>query len=93
MIDKTRENYYRRMAKRLGLELKKSSAKKLSVSNRGGYRLIDAATGDIRAGKWWELTFDEVIKQLDSEEGHFMSTVDAGRKAIERSNNNGGTDN
>ncbi len=66
-IDKVRENYCRRWAKRLGLVLKKSSAKQWSVNNRQGYMLI-AFNDIIEAGEKFDLALADVESFLSKRE-------------------------
>ena len=68
MEDKTRENYYRRWAKRLGLELKKSRGKKWSVDNQGGYMIYDPLQPNVILGTRWELTLDDVAQWFERNE-------------------------
>lgn len=64
---KTRENFSRRWAKRLGLFLQKSRAKLPSIDNLGGYRLID--TNDtIIDGEKFDLDLDQVEVILAEQE-------------------------
>lgn len=66
--DKVRENYLRRMAKRQGLELQKSKARKWSIDNHQGYRIIDPTVNRIEAGEKYNLTLDEVERYLTKNE-------------------------
>jgi hypothetical protein len=66
--DKVRENYARRWAKRLGLFLKKSRAKKPSVDNQGGYMLVNLNTNTIEWGEKFTLELAGVEKILDKYE-------------------------
>jgi len=68
MDDKVRENYYRRWAKRLGLELQKSRGKKWSVDNQGGYRIYDPIAPNVILGTRWELDLDEVAAWFENNE-------------------------
>lgn len=65
---KVRENYLRRMAKRQGLELEKSKAKKWSIENHQGYRVVDPQFNRIEAGEKFNLSLDEVEKYLTENE-------------------------
>ena len=58
--EKVRENYLRRQAKRLGLLLKKSKAKKWSGNNQGGYMIIEAEKNFILWGDNYGLNIDDV---------------------------------
>jgi hypothetical protein len=62
--EKTRENYYRRMAKRLGLELKRSKGKKWSIYNQKKYMIMNALTGEIIAGEKYDLELESAIAIL-----------------------------
>jgi hypothetical protein len=66
--DKVQENYYRRWAKRLGLILQKSRAKKWSWNDEGGYRLVEDHDKAVALGPNWELTLEDVNKSLALEE-------------------------
>jgi hypothetical protein len=63
--EKTRENYYRRMAKRLNLELRRSRGKKWSVTNQLGYMIIDPTTNTILAGEKYDFDLNEVAGFLE----------------------------
>lgn len=62
--DKVRENYCRRWAKRLGLSLNKSRAKKPSIDNLGGYMLVNLKTNSIEWGEKYNLELAGVEKIL-----------------------------
>lgn len=66
--EKTRENYLRRQAKRLGLALKKSRAKKWNYDNQGDYMLIDPYTNCVFDGAKFELSIDDVAEILNEYE-------------------------
>lgn len=66
--DKVLENFYRRQAKRLGLELQKSNAKKWHLDNQCGYRVYDPFTPNVILGIKWELDLDDVKQVLDEYE-------------------------
>ena len=72
-VDKVRENYYRRQAKRLNLELKRSRGKKWGYKNQLGYQVIEP-NGDIMHGKNYELTIEEVARFLDDLEALLKSS-------------------
>lgn len=59
------------MAQRLGLMLRRSRAKKKSVFNRGGYRIIELNTGKVILGEHWELDFETVAVWLEEKEKEF----------------------
>jgi hypothetical protein len=65
---KVTENYYRRWAKRMGLFLKKSRGKRLSIDNRGGYVLVDLQTKTILHGEKFDLDLAQVEKILEKYE-------------------------
>ena len=69
-MDKTRENYLRRQAKRLDLFLMKSKAKKWSFHNRCGYRICDLYSDACLWGSDFELDIDDVQKLLDEYEAN-----------------------
>jgi hypothetical protein len=68
MVDKVKENYLRRQAKRLNLLLKKSKAKKFKINDKGGYAIIEPSGNDILAGELFDLTIDDVAEYLDQYE-------------------------
>lgn len=57
---KVRENFCRRQAKRLGLFLRKSRAKKTNIDDWGGYMIIDPFFNTIIAGEKFNLSLEEV---------------------------------
>jgi hypothetical protein len=59
-MDKIEENYCRRWAKRLGLTLEKSRAKRWNIDNQGGYRLIETHRNLVLYGYRFELTPEDV---------------------------------
>jgi hypothetical protein len=65
-ISKVTENYYRRWAKRMGLFLKKSRGKRVSVDNRGGYMLVDIDTNTILHGEKFDLDLEQVENILET---------------------------
>jgi hypothetical protein len=56
---KVYENYLRRWARRLGLELHKSRAKLFNINDQGGYRLVDQQNAII-AGERMELKLEDI---------------------------------
>lgn len=52
----------RRAAKRIGLFACKSTWRKGTIDNQGGYRLLDRNNNFIVAGERYDLTADEVLK-------------------------------
>lgn len=67
--EKVRENRLRRQAKRLGLYLMKSRARKFHVDDRGGYSLRRLDDTDIAVhGPRNELTLDDVEEFLQERE-------------------------
>jgi hypothetical protein len=68
--DKVRENYHRRQARRLGLTLQKSRARKWSIDNNQQYRIIDARTNHILAGEKYDFSLDQInMILIDYEKG------------------------
>lgn len=65
--DKVSENYCRRWAKRLGLILRKSYARRWSIDNQRGYNLI-TFNGIHFAGQRFELTLEQVADLLAGRE-------------------------
>jgi len=63
--EKVHENYLRRQAKRLGLAVCKSRARRLHINNLGGYRIISTYRNTIVAGKRLELDLSLVGEWLD----------------------------
>ena len=68
MTDKVLENLCRRRATRVGLYLRKSRAKRLSVDNRGEYMLIELDHNAIVAGQRFDLSLSDVVEWLDEYE-------------------------
>jgi hypothetical protein len=66
--EKVRENFLRRQAKRLNLNIQKSRAKKWSIDNQGGYMVTDGSSNAARWGLKYELGIDDVEKLLDEYE-------------------------
>lgn len=66
--DKTRENRCRRHAHRLGLELRKSRAKRLNINDWGEYMIVDSYFNTIVAGQKFEMGLDSVEKFLNEYE-------------------------
>jgi hypothetical protein len=66
--EKVRENYYRRRAKRLGLVLRKSKAKRWSLTNQQGYMIVDEHRNLVIYGDRYDLNLDEVQEFLDRHE-------------------------
>lgn len=69
----TRLNFYRRQAKRLGLNIKKSKVMLVHVDNLGGYRITDKDKKVVLAGQKFELTLDEVKAWLDQYEAKILA--------------------
>jgi hypothetical protein len=61
----TDDHYYRRIAKQLGLELKKSRGRKWSIDNQLGYRIINPSTNTILLGEKYDLDLSEVASFLE----------------------------
>jgi hypothetical protein len=66
--EKVKENYCRRWAKRLGLTLHKSRAKKKSKNNLMGYMIRDQYSYFCIAGSLYDLNLDQVAKFLEEYE-------------------------
>ena len=63
-MTKVHENRLRRWASRLGVTLQKSRAKRWSIDDRGGYRIIDAESEAALAGERFDLDLDDVEEWL-----------------------------
>jgi hypothetical protein len=72
--DKVRENYLRRWAKRLGLILRKSRAKRLSLDNYGGYQII-TINNWIYAGERYNLDLEDVEGVLEAYEAQLREAA------------------
>lgn len=57
--EKVRENRLRRMAQRLGLDIRKSRVRTVHVDDLGGYRVL-TRDGEFLAGERHELSLDDV---------------------------------
>ena len=66
--DKVKENYLRRQAKRLGLCLRKSRARKWSLDNQGGYMITDIYTNFVIWGERYNLSIADVEELLSDYE-------------------------
>jgi hypothetical protein len=66
--EKVKENLLRRQAKRLGLDIKKSRAKKWSIDNQGGYMITDPAMNAVIWGDRFQLDIEDVEKLLNDYE-------------------------
>lgn len=73
--EKTRENYYRRMAARQGLFLAKSKAKKWSIDDYQGYRIVDLQTNAVVTGEKFDLSLDDVARFLEESEKELKKRV------------------
>ena len=62
--EKVKVNYLRRWAKRLGLRLHKSRAKKISIDILGGYRLVDIYSNNVVGGEKYDCEINDVEKLL-----------------------------
>jgi hypothetical protein len=71
--NKIYENYFRRQAKRLNVDLQKSRGKKWSYKNRLGYRIVDA-NNHVLYGENYELTMNEAVKLLDELEAKLKAS-------------------
>jgi hypothetical protein len=65
---KVRENRLRRMAHRLGLDIKKSRVRTVHVDDWGEYSVVDRKTGEVIAGEKQELSLDRVELILKAKE-------------------------
>ena len=70
--DKVNEDFYRRWAKRLGLFLKKSRAKRLHIDNQSGYMLIDPYINTICCGEEFDLNLEQVEALLADRETELL---------------------
>ncbi len=66
--EKVRENYLRRQAKRLGLILRKSRAKKWNYDDQGGYMITDMYTNCVIGGAKYDLDIEQVEELLNDYE-------------------------
>jgi hypothetical protein len=66
--EKVRENKLRRQAKRLGLWLRKSRARRLHLDDLGEYMLLDPRYNAVVAGERFDLGLDVVEAFLDQYE-------------------------
>jgi len=66
--DKVKEDFYRRWAKRLGLFLKESRAKRLQIDNQRNYMLIDPYINTICCGEEFDLNLEQVEALLADHE-------------------------
>lgn len=78
MADKARENRLRRMAKRLGLELRKSRARSVHVDDLGKYQLVNPDTDTVLSGNRFELSLDQVQQRLEEEERRIKEEAEGG---------------
>ncbi len=74
MSDKVKENYLRRQAKRLGLWLQKSRAKKWSLHNQCGYTIIDPYKNTCVWGPDCQLDLNDVEQLLNEYEEKIKSS-------------------
>jgi len=65
MSSKAREAPLRRQAKKLGLTLVKSRARRTHADDKGGYRIIDPWRNCIVAGEKFDLDLDDVQEFLN----------------------------
>jgi len=72
MKPKSYEISLRRMAKRLGLEMQKSRARRVRVDDHGLWRIV-TARGHVLAGETFELTLDDVSAWLDQRERELVA--------------------
>lgn len=66
--EKILENLLRRQAKRLGLALRKSRAKRIHLDNFGEYGIIDPYENFVVAGSRFDLSLEDVKDFLDEYE-------------------------
>ncbi|MGI5849439.1 MAG: hypothetical protein ACOX8Q_05175 [Christensenellales bacterium] len=67
-----RENRARRQAKRQGLIIKKSRAKKPNIDDLQGYMIIDAQTNLIVAGARFNFSLEEIEDYLNEGEAEMQ---------------------
>ena len=72
MVDKVRENRLRRMAKRLGLKLRKSRVRNIHLDDFGEYQLVHLIDNYLVAGQRWDLELDDVEVRLDRTEAQLV---------------------
>lgn len=72
--EKVRENYCRRQAKRVGLFLRKSKAKKTNIDDWGGYMIINPLLNTIEAGQKFDLSLEGVEKFLNEAEEELIKS-------------------
>jgi len=61
---KVRENRLRRMAHRLGLEIRKSRVRTIQLHDWGDYSVLDRKSGEVVAGEKQDLSVDQVESVL-----------------------------
>lgn len=66
--EKVRENRLRRMAHRLGLDIKKSRVRTVHVDDWGEYSVVDRETREVVAGEKHDLSLDRVELILKAKE-------------------------
>jgi hypothetical protein len=71
-----REQELNDMAKRLGLVLIKSKAKKKLPDDRQQYRIVDVSNV-VQAGEKFDMSLDEVEKFLQERESQLQSTTES----------------
>jgi hypothetical protein len=62
-LKKNLESKARRVAKRAGLDARKSRRRKESIDNLGGFMLVDPQTNSVVNGNRFDLTAGDVIEQ------------------------------
>ena len=67
-VNKVRENYLRRQAGRLDLQLKKSRARRWDLNNQGGFMITDLYTNMVVFGSRCELNIEDVSELLNEYE-------------------------
>ena len=67
-VNKVRENYLRRQASRLDLQLKKSRARRWDYNNQGGFMITDLYTNMVVFGSCCELNIEDVSELLNEYE-------------------------
>jgi hypothetical protein len=81
---KAMENYYRRWAKRLGVKIRKSRAKKKSVWNQGWWQIVDEDS-KVQAGEKFDLSMQDVDMYLETAQTDlqkpFMHAINSRRLA------------
>ena len=70
---KVRENRLRRWAARLGLEFRKSRARKIHVHDLGAYQVVDPEGDRVVSGDRFELSLADVEAVLEKREAELVA--------------------